>query len=177
MRATKKSGQPGLSRETIHPFDRTLKRPRKRKRRKVPKLAKGKSTGGRPPWNPSPTDRAVCTALAQVGLPQEELAAHFGVGVEAIVKHFEPELRQSKGVVLAQGLGAVSASLRESGFVRLSAGKYVLSTKGKEYGWTERTEVTGKDGDSFFAGLDLTKLSDQSFEKLGDLLAAAGANI
>lgn len=42
--------------------------------------------------------------------------------------------------------------------------KYILSTKGKERGYTERTEVTGKDGAP--VSVNLSHLTDEQLEAL-----------
>lgn len=55
--------------------------------------------------------------------------------------------------------------------------KYVLSHKGKKYGWTKGTELTGAGGKDLFAGMNLGGLNDAQFQQLMELLKLAGVNI
>lgn len=171
-----KTASPGPSNigEGISPFDRTAKRPQLPKRK--PKLKKAK-TGHRGPraYVPSDEDRAVATALAQVGFSREDLGRHFGVEVKTIDKHFQKELRVAKGTLLAHGYGAVAKALRTDDGRALSAGKFVLATKGKDYGWGGKAPPP-LDEDAF-AGADPSLLTPKQWAQFVELLAIMGVDI
>ncbi len=146
---------------------------------------------GRPAFDPSDKQRGMVQALSQAGYDQDKIAEYLGVDPKTLRKHFARELDFASmeliaGAVTSLGRAAVGAKaqydedgnkVRDEVKPEAWAVCFLLKTKGKALGFSERHEHTGADGKDLFAGLDLTKLTDTRFNLLKELLRDAGAAI
>lgn len=140
------------------------KQPRKKRKAKKP--------NGRPPHVATDETKNLVQALCGFGLGEEAVADYLDISVPTLRKHYSDRVRKARPTLMALASGGLFEALKNKD---AWAVKYLHGTLGKQFGWTERTEVTGKDGQDIFAGLDLTKLNATNFEKLKDLLTLAGA--
>lgn len=99
-------------------------------------------------------------ALTQVGYNQGDIAVFLGIDEKTLRKHYERELdfglmKLLAGVVNSLGRMALGApavfdakgnKLRDEIKPELGAACFIMKTRGKGMGWSERLEVTGKDG-------------------------------
>lgn len=132
-----------------------MKRPAKRKRKVSARL---KRPNGRPPFHPTPEHRVEVQTLAVCGYSETEIARFIRVAPHTLRKHFRDELDNSLPRFIGQAVGALHAAVRKG---EAWAVCFALKTKGKHLGFTERHEVTGKDGTPLF---DLTRLSEDELD-------------
>lgn len=136
--------------------------------------AKQPKPNGRPSHVPTDESRATVQALCGFGLGEEAVADYLDISVNTLRKHYSERLRKARPTLMAMASGGLFEALRKK---EPWAVKYLHSTLGKQFGWTERQEVTGANGASLFEGLDLTKLNADHLQQLKDILALAGAAI
>jgi hypothetical protein len=134
---------------------------------------KAKKPHGRPAFEPTDAQRGEVVALAGAGYSEEVIADFLDIDPKTLRKHFGKLIRTATPKVVGKAYSTVA----HQNLNDLAAAKYVLSTKGKDLGWTTRNEVTGKDGADLMAQLDLTKLGADRLQQLKDILALAGAAI
>lgn len=115
---------------------------------------------GRPKFEPSEKQRGMVQALAAAGYGQDDIAAYLGISDRTLRKAFRRELDFAEmeliaGAVNSLGRMAVGApaqfdekgnQLRAEVRPELGACCFILKTRGKALGWTERLELTGKNG-------------------------------
>jgi hypothetical protein len=144
--------------------------------KKSVKAKKPKRAVGRPPFTPSAEQRGMVTAWAMFGMSHERIAELIGVDVATLNKHFASELSTAQARLLAQSMSVIY-NLMSSGKAQLAlqAAKFVLSRKGKEYGWTKKLDY--KFRRDLFAGLDLSLLDKKEMAELHRMLVKAGAPI
>lgn len=112
--------------------------------------------------------------LAAVPYTQDEIAEQLGITVKTLRKKYRKQLAVAQPELFNLAIGGLRHGLLEK---KPWAICFFLKTKGKDRGWLERAEVTGKDGKDLFAGLDLSKLSEDKFKQLKDILKDAGVQI
>lgn len=149
--------------------DRLIK-PRPKKRKK----ARAKKPHGRPPHEATTENKNIVRALCGFGLSEDAVADYLDIDAKTLRKYYSPEMRKARPTLMAMASGGLFEALQKK---EAWAVKWVHSTLGKSFGWTERTEHTGKDGDDLFKGMDLTKLDAGNFQKLVELLQLAGVGI
>jgi len=122
--------------------------------------SKNKPARGRPSFEPTDRQRGMVQALSQAGYPETEIAEYLGLDPKTLRKHFARELRFAAIELIAgavQNLGRMALGakaqfddagnmIRAEVLPNLGAICFLLKTKGKHLGFTERTEVTGADG-------------------------------
>lgn len=132
---------------------------------------------GRPPWEPTPSERAQVQAWSEGGFTQAQIAARLEVDEKTLRAHCRPELDYARmdllsGVARNAFRAALGAAAQYDGDGNLLRAEvvpqawamcFVLKTLGKKQGFTERLELTGKDGDPLMADLTavLSKLSEE----------------
>lgn len=116
--------------------------------------------------------RGEVRALTIAGYLQDEVAAYMGVDPKTLRKHCAEELSHSLMKTLANvamnvvrcALGAPARFDERNNMIHAEvlpqawAMCFLLKTRGKKQGWTERVEHTGKDGGPI--EFDLTRLND-----------------
>lgn len=133
-----------------------------------------KHPGGRPRFKPTEAQRTEVKTLAAVGFPLHFIAEFIGLGSVNTLKTYFPEELKAKTRLLAASvavLGRALANEKNDPVGARSAAYFLLKTQGKHLGWSERLEVTGKDGRDL---IDLTRLSDQELDAFEDLIRKAG---
>lgn len=123
------------------------------------------------------TVQQVARALTVTGGNQSEAARALGTARKVIADYLNrhPELR----VLLAE-INEAEVDFSEGKLKQLIAAGdkgaiiFHLKCKGKQRGWVERVEHTGKDGGPIET-VDLTKLSDEELQTLRRLTAKAAA--
>jgi hypothetical protein len=122
---------------------------RKRKQAAAPDKPK---VMGRPPYEPTDMDRGQVRALATVGYTLEQIADYLGIAKMTLTKHFRADLNRAYMKVLANCVGNVimlangrPAKYDAKGNLLLSEilptlgpNAFILKTKGKFLGWSER---------------------------------------
>jgi predicted transcriptional regulator len=115
---------------------------------------------GRPSFQADDIKRGEVRALTVAGYTQGQVAEYLGIDEKTLRKHFEQELRFATMKVLAncvsnvvQLANGVPAKFDEKGNciraeipMSLGPNAFILKTRGKALGWSERIEHTGKDG-------------------------------
>lgn len=139
----------------------------------------GVDVGGRPPWEPTDLDRGRVQGYAEAGFTHEQIAKRVGIDVKTLAKHCGDILEFARmdlivGIARNAFRAALGAQAQFDGngnCVRAEvlpqawAICFILKTIGRKLGlgFTERLEITGKDGDPLLVGLTavMTKLSDE----------------
>lgn len=122
---------------------------------------------GSPPRAPKPKEftdqqRGEVRGMAFANFPRVEIAEHLGIDKETLEKYFGVEISAGRTTLLAgaatnmarMALGAKAEFDREGHVLRAEvkpefvACCYVLKSQGKDLGWNERTEHTGKNGEA-----------------------------
>jgi hypothetical protein len=135
-------------------------------------------SGGRPPWEPTDKQRGEVTAFTVAGYTQEQIGAYLDVDPKTLRQHCRQELDFARMKViancatnvvrLANGVpaefDAKGNKIRDEIPMSLGPNAFILKTQGKKVGegWSERVEVTGKDGTPLMH--DLSKLTDAELE-------------
>lgn len=135
---------------------------------------------GRPPWEPSDKERGQVQAWADAGYTQEDIASRIGVDAKTLRKHCRQELDFGTMDLITEavrqlGRKAIGApaqfdehgnQVRAEVTPELGAICFLLKTKGKKLGWSERLEVTGKDGGALLPDLEalMAKMTDEQLE-------------
>lgn len=172
-RAAKDDGGPeiNLSEERLLPllFRETTPAPDEARTR--PQVARGR---GRPNWEPTEAMRSTVQAFSAAGYDQVRIAAYLGVSETTLVKHCRAELQDAGMFMIGGAVGKLQQAIAKGEAWAIC---FLLKTKGKALGFSERHEHTGADGKDLFDGLDLTRLSPHKFDQLKELLRDAGAPI
>lgn len=146
------------------------------------------------PWEPTDFQRGQVKAWAEAGYTQEDIASRMDVDPKTLRAHCREELDFGTMDLLAdvvQQLGRLAKGApaqfdENQNLVRaeippnLGAICFLLKTKGKRLGWSERLELTGKDGEALLP--DLSGLTDEQIEVIATAqrliasLAPAAAN-
>jgi len=131
---------------------------------------------GRKPWSPTKEQRGVVQTLSATGYTQEYIAERLGVDDQTLRKHCSHELKYAEGDLLGGAVTGLAEGIRKK---QPWAIQFVLKTKGKRLGWSERTEVVNLEGGKIdvdvHGGLpdrDTTKMPGDDDNK-ADVIAAA----
>lgn len=137
---------------------------------------KPKNLGGRPPFKVTTENANMVKALAMFGMAHQKIAEALDVSINTLTKHFAVELREARPHLIAKSMGVVYNALadKDTGH-KLAAAKFVLSTQGKELGWTTKIELSLRR--DLFAGLDFSRLATKDLDELHRILVKAGAPI
>lgn len=125
---------------------------------------------GRPVFAPSKQQRGAVEALSGAGYEQGEIADYIGIDDKTLRKHFRRELDFAEMKLVSSAVGVVANALKKN---EPWAACFVLKTKAKNRGWSERMEHTGRDGAPLF---DLTKLTDDELDQLEKIQRKAGGS-
>lgn len=107
------------------------------------KKRKKKRGRGRPGYVPSAADKATVSALAGFGLGVKKIAGYMKLSAPTIRKHFADELTRSRISVMGKAMSGLVAHLNKEAEWAI---KHVFGTLGKDFGWTQRHEITGPQG-------------------------------
>lgn len=110
---------------------------------------------GRPEFKPTAANRQSVRTLARVNYKHEAIAEYLGIDSDTLRKHFKTELLVTKMNMLGDAANKLVAAVKKG---EPWAVCFTLKTQAKEQGWSERYEVTGKDGGSI--PLRLESLTD-----------------
>lgn len=116
----------------------------------------------RRPFEPTERQRGEVKALAAAGYNHEQIAEYIGITIKTLYKYFRAELDRSAMTMIAVAVQGLYRAILDREAWAIC---FLLKTRAKHLGWSERVEVTGKDGAPLF---DLSRLSD---EELGTLEA------
>lgn len=102
--------------------------------------------GGRPPYAPTPKDRATVKAMAGYGIPHDDIAAVIGATAKTLRKHFRDELdlaATQANAAVAQRLFQVATA--GTGKEAVTAAIFWLKARA---GWRDATKLehSGTDG-------------------------------
>jgi hypothetical protein len=120
-------------------------------------------------------ERGQVKAWTEAGYSQDDIAARLDVDPKTLRKHCREELDFGAMDLLVNAVGQLGRMcvgapaqfdeagnrIREEVLPQLGAICFLLKTRGKKLGWSERLEVTGKDGAPVAPVLDLSQLSDE----------------
>jgi hypothetical protein len=163
----------------------------KKRTKAVPEPKPAKSAG-RPKFEPTDSQRGEVKALRVAGYTEDQVADYLEIDPKTLRAHFRTELDHSKMKVLAGAAGNVvrfalgspaqfdakGNKLREEQKPEAWAICFLLKTQGKDLGWSERFEHTGKGGGPI-EHADLSKLTKEELdeaERLARKIADTGAN-
>jgi hypothetical protein len=131
---------------------------------------------GRREFQPTSDQRAQVKALAMQGLSQERIAHFLQIAPKTLAKHFERELREAKPHLIARAVSTVFNAMGSSNErIALSASKYTLSTKGKQYGWTTSVDRARKR--DVWRGADPARLTHEEFRWFCYLVQKMGVKL
>lgn len=125
---------------------------------------------GRIPHQPDAEKREKVRSLSAVGYNKEEIANYLGISTVTLNKWYADEFEKALPDLLSLAESSLKKGLRLN---EAWATTFALKTKGKNKGWSERTEVTGKDGAPL---IDLSLLSESELEQLERLQRKATIN-
>ena len=109
----------------------------------APMEAETKARLGRPEFQPTEADRIYVRKMVFAGIPAIRIARIVGVDAKTLEKHFAHELECATDeaiVKIAEHMGEIA--LNGSDAAAVSAGKYMLNTRGK---WVETTRAENSD--------------------------------
>lgn len=149
----------------------------KRRKRKVQK-AKTDKVGPRT-YDPSSEDRAIVQALCGFGLSEDGIATYFRLDPKTLRKHFAEELHKARPTLMALANGALFYHLQKKD---LNAAKYVHGCLGRKFGWRLDDEKAAPLSpmnalQRMFVDADFSRLTDEQFETLVELLAISGIEL
>lgn len=153
----------------------------------------GTGAGGRPPFVPTEKMRGEVQAFSIAGYTQEQIAEYLDIDPKTLRANFRTELDFASMKVIANaamnvvrlGNGVPAEfddkgnKIREEIPMSLGPNAFILKTRGKKQGWSERLELTGKNGEPLMPDLsgvsdDKLKILEQA-ELILNELAAAGS--
>jgi hypothetical protein len=134
------------------------------------KYRTGLKIKGRPFHVPTDKQREDVVALAQVGYDQNRIAAYIGITGTTLRRAYRAELDFAAMDLLKLARKGLKHGLDNN---EQWAVQFTLRTKGKNYGWLERHEITGKDGKPL---VDLSRLNEKQLSDLAKLVEAAETN-
>lgn len=109
---------------------------------------------------PTERQRGEVTALAAAGYTQTQIAEYIGISDRTLRKHYARELKRAAMTMI----GAAVQGLYKAVIDREAwAICFLLKTRAKHLGWSERLEVTGRDGEPL---IDVKRLSDDELSAL-----------
>jgi len=111
-------------------------------------------------FEPTERKRGEVRALAAAGYSHEQIAEYLGIAVKTLYKYFREELDRSAMTMIAVAVQGLYRAILDREAWAIC---FLLKTRAKHLGWTERVEVTGKDGERLF---DLSKLTDEELSAL-----------
>lgn len=143
---------------------------------------------GRKPWSPTADQRLAVRRWAIAGFSEDQIAARLNVDPKTLRRACRAELDDAFMDVLANtGLTVVQMAngrpaeydksnnlIRAELLPSLGACCFLLKTRGKKLGWSERLEVTGPDGKGLFDDLNFSALNNDEFGQLQKLLRKIG---
>lgn len=98
---------------------------------------------GRPTFKPSEAQRNDVKTLSAVNFKHDAIAEYIGIDSDTLRKHFKQELLTTKMKMLGNAASRLAQAVDRG---EAWAVCFLLKTQGKELGWSERYEVTGKEG-------------------------------
>jgi len=156
--------------------------PKKRRgpyrKKRAPKLRGKKGTTGRPPHQPTEETIAAVERYVQLKYKRSVIADFLDIDEDTLAKHYGPQLRMAKGKLLKSAADALYLNILKGEQKAIEFALRMLG-RGKDFEdpWDDRLALTGPDGRGLFDNLDLTKLSDEQFATLQDLLRSIGLAI
>jgi hypothetical protein len=139
---------------------------------------------GRPPWEPTDVERGKVQAYAEAGYSQEDIAERLDVDRQTLTKHCGHILKWARMDLLSQvsrqafrmAIGAPAQHDDKGNQIRAEvlpqawAICFVLKTIGKKLGFTERLELTGKNGAPLVPELSalMAQMKDEEIAVLAD---------
>lgn len=126
-------------------------------------LTPKKNLGGQPPHKPSNKSRKRVRNLSAAGTKQDTIAACLGISKPTLEKHYRYELDLALPELLGMAVNSLYDALQRG---EAWATCFVLKTRGKAQGWSERHEHTGKDGEPLLPPLG--DLSDEELRQIRD---------
>lgn len=143
---------------------------------------------GRPAYEPTDQDRGKVVAFSIAGYTEVQISGHLKIDPKTLRKHYAYEIDYASmdnigatvGSLVRAARGAKAEFDKAGNCVRVEtkpeawAVCFLLKTKAKDLGFTERNEHTGKDGKDLFEKANFSKLSDTRFALLKDILREAG---
>lgn len=123
--------------------------------RKDPKDLKKR---GRKPFKPTEDQRKEVATLAAANYVHDAIAQFIGIDPDTLRKHFPAELARSKMKMIGNAVSKLVEAVNKG---EAWAVCFTLKTQGKNEGWSERLEHTGKDG----APLNFENMTDAELDK------------
>lgn len=122
---------------------------------------------GYPAHQPTSKNRNRVRNLSAVGYTNQAIADCLGINILTLKKYYDKELKFATMIMLSAARGALAKAIKKK---EPWAVKFTLDRKGRDLGWSQRMEHTGKDGTPL---MDLSKLSDEDLNALEQLHAKA----
>lgn len=120
---------------------------------------------GRPPHVPTTKLREAVANYAATGYNHDSIAACIGISVPTMYQYYRHELDFSEMEMLGKARKKLAVAVDAGS---MPAIKYMLETKGKHLGWSQRVEHTGADGEPLY---NLDNLSADELVKLRALVS------
>lgn len=137
-----------------------LKRIIERRTSKVVKHSRPGRPKGKKEHRPTRESREMVQDFASIGYPHAKIAERMGMNLNTLWKHYRRELDIAEMDMMKVALNGLGEALHAK---KPWAICFMLKTRGKEMGWTERTEHTGKNGAPL---LDLSKLTEEELDQI-----------
>jgi len=122
---------------------------------------KDKKKVGRKAFQPTDAQRAEVATLSAAGFLHEGIAKYIGIDPDTLSKHFKPELETAKMKLIGNAVSKLHAAVNKGEAWAIC---FTLKTQGKDMGWAERFEHTGKNGAPI--PIDAENISDAQLDSL-----------
>lgn len=141
----------------------------------TPQPDKPKGAGGRPSYQPNSEHEGNVRALAATGVSKEEIAKFLKMDPKTLSKYYGDVIETSQLALLAKATTTLVKGMHSLDEDRaISASKFVLSTKGRAYGWsTNSSEPAPHPLDD----MDLKKLTNDEVMELIRILEKSGVKL
>jgi len=140
-----------------------------RRDRGAPDILPLKKRGtGQPPHEPTEDTRKQAKGMALANIKIKRIAEIIGISEPTLRLYYADEIMGARERMLGKAALTLEQALDGKPMVagQLGACCFTLKAQGKDFGWSERTEHTGKDGDPLLPSLE--NLSDEQLKQLAD---------
>lgn len=116
---------------------------------------------GRPEHIPTAKFRRKVWMAAAAGFNQTIISGMLRISIQTLSKHYAFELENAGHELVTLAATGVAEALKKKEAWAL---KFTLATKGKNLGWVERSEHTGKDGQALLPPINLDGMTREQLE-------------
>jgi hypothetical protein len=133
---------------------------------------------GRPSHVPTKATIAKVEDFLRAGFRHSVIAKYLQIDQDTFSKHYAEPIRLARLEFMGEGVSKLHLAVKKGEDWAL---RFLLQMQahGKdfEHPWGNQTALTGAGGKDLFAGMELSRLTDEQYTQLKSILAAGGAAI